>query len=106
MCAMVLKYAEEMWVGKIGWLQILTSENDCEYSMYLIVPLKEHIGTTNFFGNEHTTDARITQRVEECKFSCKSKSSTFKEWMTAIPSVANVLFQQIHYFRGWKNGRN
>ena len=43
----------------------------CEYSLEIItVPLKERItGINFFFANKHTTAERITQTMDECKFS-------------------------------------
>ena len=53
--------------------------NDCEYSVEITIePLKERIDRTNFCGNKYTTDERITQTMEECKFSCKKKSGTIQ----------------------------
>ena len=50
----------------------------CENSAeIIIVPLKERIAGINFFfGDKHTTAERITQTMNDCKFSCQSKYST------------------------------
>ena len=84
----VLKYAERKYVGKIGWQQIFDDKkmystiermDCCEYSIELIiVPLKEHITRSNFFGNIHTTAEKITQAMDDCKFYCQNKYSTLQ----------------------------
>ena len=52
----------------------------CNYSIELInVPLKERPAGTNFFGNKHTTAERITQTMDDCKFSRQNKLVPFKE---------------------------
>ena len=44
----------------------------------IIVPLKDHITRTNFFGNKHTTAEKITQTMNDCKFSYQNKYSTLQ----------------------------
>ena len=60
-----------------------------EYSIkIIIVSLKELITRTNFFGHKHSTTERITQKMDDCKFSCQNINTVhFKEWMTAILSA-------------------
>ena len=49
----------------------------CKYFIETImVPLKERITRTNFFGNKHATAERITQTMDDSKFSCQNKYST------------------------------
>ena len=51
----------------------------CKYFIETImVPLKERITRTNFFGNKHATAERITQTMDDCKFSCQNKYSTLE----------------------------
>ena len=49
-----------------------------------------------FFVNKHTTAERITQTMDDCKFSCQNKYSTLK-------GIDDFLRQkQMHYLRdGW-----
>ena len=48
--------------------------NGCEYSLeIIIVPLKERITETNFFGNKHTIAERIAQTMDDCKISRQNK---------------------------------
>ena len=91
----VLKYAERKCVGRIEWLQILTSEK-CTVplkewmtaSILVITPFKERIAGTNFFlWNKHITDKRIAQTTMTASSPVKITTLPFKEWMTAIVSM-------------------
>ena len=52
----------------------------CEYSIKIVLaPLKERIAGTNFFlRNKHTTDKRIAQTKDDCKFSCQDNYITIQ----------------------------
>ena len=53
--------------------------NGYEYSIELaMVPLKDQIARINFFWEKHTTAERITQTMDDCKFSRQNKYSTLR----------------------------
>ena len=54
---------------KNGWLRVLC---------IIIVPLKKRISGTNFFENKHCTAGRITETMNDCKFSCQNKYSALQ----------------------------
>ena len=76
---------EKKCFSKSRWKQILTLEkctvplkkiDGCKYSLEtIIVPLKERIAETNFFGNKHTVAETIAQGTDDCKISLQDKYS-------------------------------
>ena len=49
----------------------------CDYSIeIIIVPLKERVAGTNFYGDKHTIAEGTTKTMDNCNFSRQNKYST------------------------------
>ena len=51
-----------------------------------------------FYGNKHTTTARIIQTMDDCKFSCQNEYSTLQRMDDCHSSRDK---RQMHYLKGW-----
>ena len=52
--------------------------DDWEYCIEIIMVLYERTNDTKVYGNKHATVERITQTIDDCKFSCQNKNSTLE----------------------------
>ena len=66
----------------------------------IIVPLKERIARTNFFGNKHTTAEIITQTMTGCKISRQNKNSILQRMDDCHPfdTETDTLAQRVDGF--------
>ena len=63
-------------VGKMH--STVEKRDDCEYSLKIIISLKEHMAGIKCFGNKHATGERIDLAMHNSTFSCQNKYSTLQ----------------------------